>query len=147
MAKYDLHFQAIPEDELQGFKFFTRAFNRTIGVRGINKLLNLWTKMFMTTKGSDPTNLERGTEFPLLIGSNITSIQDVRDIVMLSIGDCTAQITELQRVDTPDPDETLRTAVLLQFESDARDRIDVRVGITNVANEEAAVLIPTLIQV
>lgn len=144
MATYDLHFQAVEEDELVGFRFFTRAFNRTVAVRGVNKLMNLWTKLFLTPKGSDPTNLERGTDFAKLIGSNIVSVQDIRDVVLLSISDCNRQLAEIQRTTLPDDDETLRTAVLLNFETPTTDGIRVWIGITNVKNEEATVLIPLL---
>lgn len=146
MAKYDFHFQGVPEDELTGFRFFTRGFKRTLAVRGINKLLNLWTKVFLTPKGSDPTNLERGTDFAGLFGSNITSMQDVRDVVLLSIEDCNKQISDLQQSNTPDVDETLKTAVLTQFTRVSADRINVYVGITNLSNEEATTLIPLLTQ-
>lgn len=146
MATYDFHFQGVPEEELVGFKFFTRGFNRTVAVRGINKLMNLWTKIFLTPKGSDPTNLERGTDFAGLFGSNITSTQDVRDVVLLSITDCNQQILDLQRIKPPDTDETLRTAVLTDFQRLSADRIEVYVTISNVENEEATTLIPLLTQ-
>jgi hypothetical protein len=146
VATYDFHFQGVPEEELVGFKFFTRGFNRTVAVRGINKLMNLWTKIFLTPKGSDPTNLERGTDFAGLFGSNITSTQDVRDVVLLSITDCNQQILDLQRIKPPDTDETLRTAVLTDFQRLSADRIEVYVTISNVENEEATTLIPLLTQ-
>jgi hypothetical protein len=146
MPKYDLHFQAVDEAELEGFRFFTREFNRTVAVRGINKLLNLWTKVFLTPKGSDPTNLERGTDVARLIGSNITSAQDVRDVVLLSISECNRQIADIQRIRPPDEDEILRTAVLLSFETPTADGINVWVGISNVKNEEATVLVPLLVE-
>ena len=144
MAKYDFYFQGVPEDELTGFKFFTRGFDRTLGVRGIPKLLNLWTKIFLTPKGSDPTNLERGTDFSGLFGANIVSTSDVRDVVLLSIDDCNKQIFALQRISLPDMDETLKTAVLNTLNQPAADRIDVYIDITNLANQEQTVLIPLL---
>jgi hypothetical protein len=146
MAKYDLHIQAVKEEELEGFRFFTRGFNRTVAVRGLNKLMNLWTKVFLTPKGSDPTNLERGTNFAKLMGSNITGDQDVRDVVLLSISECNKQIAEIQRTRPPDDDETLRTAVLLSFETPTTDGIRVWIGISNVKNEEATVLVPLLVE-
>ena len=144
MATFDLHIQVVDEANRDGFKFFTRGYNRSVGVRGINKLLVIWGKIFLTPKGSDPTNLERGTAFPALVGSNIVSQQDVRDVVMLAISDCNRQIAELQRVSLPDADETLRTAVLLQFNTQGEDGIEVWVGISNVKGEEATVLVPLL---
>lgn len=144
MAKYDFHFQGVSEENLTGFKFFTRGFDRTVAVRGINKLMNLWLKIFLTPKGSDPTNLERGTEVPNLFGSNITSMQDVRDIVLLSIDDCNKQIFDIQRTDVPDVDETLKTAVLTKFQKVTADRIEVYVSLSNLKNEEATLVLPLL---
>lgn len=142
--KFDLHFQTVDEANRVGFRFFTRAFNRTVGVRGVNKLRNLWTKILLTPKGSDPTNLERGTDFPALIGSNIISQDDVRDVVLLAISDCNEQIAKLQRTVLPDADETLRTATLLQFSVPSEDGIEVWIGLTNVKGESATILIPLL---
>jgi hypothetical protein len=144
MAKYDFYFQGVPEDELTGFKFFTRGFDRTLGVRGVPKLLNLWTKIFLTPKGSDPTNLERGTDFSGLFGANIVSTSDVRDVVLLSVDDCNKQLFALQRTSLPDTDETLKTAVLRSLNQVSADRIDVYIDITNLKNQELTVLIPLL---
>jgi hypothetical protein len=144
MATYDLHFQGVDEAELEGFKFFTRGFSRTVAVRGINKLLNFWTKMFLTPKGSVPTNLEEGTEFASLFGSNIVSMQALRDCVRLAINDCNDQIFEIQRATAPDIDETLKTAVLISFDQVSADRIDVYIGITNAEDQEATILVPLL---
>jgi hypothetical protein len=80
------------------------------------------------------------------MGSNITGDQDVRDVVLLSISECNKQIAEIQRTRPPDDDETLRTAVLLSFETPTTDGIRVWIGISNVKNEEATVLVPLLVE-
>jgi hypothetical protein len=142
--KYDFFFTGVPEDELTGFKFFTRGFDRTLSVRGATKLINIWMKTFLTPKGSDPTNLERGTDFSGLFGANITNVSDVRDVVLLSIDDCNKQIFTMQRTSLPPDDETLKTAVLTSMDKKAADRIDVYVTISNVKNKEIVILVPLL---
>ncbi|MBU1891230.1 hypothetical protein KJ782_07170 [Patescibacteria group bacterium] len=144
--KYDFHFQGVAPADLTGFKFFTRGFSRTVAVRGINKLINVWTKLFLTSKGSDPTDIDRGTTFPALIGSNITDAQGLRDVVLLAIADCNAQLQVLQRQSIPDLDETLRSATLTQFGQLTPDGIQVYIGITNMKDEQASILLPLLIE-
>lgn len=141
---YDLYIKAKDPDSVVGFKFFTTGFKRTVGVRGPYKLIVQWIKRFMTTKGSDPTNLEEGTDFPSLIGSNIVSMADIRDVVMLSIQDCNSQIEAAQRETRPDEDEQLESAVLTRFQAWGKDGFEAWVTITNVAGASVTVRLPDL---
>ena len=140
---YDFYFEAVPEGHT-GFKFFTRKYDRAIAVTGVAKLLNTWTKMFLTVKGSDPTNLDGGTDFAKLMGSNIESQQDLRDVTLLSISDCNAQIKSIQRMNPVEDSAMLQDATLLNFEQASPDRIDVWIGITNMQNTSATILVPLI---
>lgn len=139
---FDLYFQGKEQENITGFKFFTSGFNRSIGVKGFWKLILQWLKRFMTTKGSDPTRPEEGTEFPNLIGSNITSMSDIRDIVLLAIEDCNAQMLTIQQQTQLAEDELLLTAVLTKFEALGDDGFEAWVTISNVANKELTVKLP-----
>lgn len=142
---YDLYVQGKEEENIDGFRYLTTGFDRSVGVRGPQKLATQWLKRFLTTIGSDPTNLETGTDFPGLLGSNVTSEGDVRDVVLLSIHDCNDQIWEIQRETQPDTDEQLLTAVLTSFEVKSEgDGFDAYVTISNVAGDEFTVLLPSL---
>lgn len=140
MARYDLYYQAL-ENPL-GIKIFTTGFNRSVGVKGPMKLVLQWLKLFMTTKGSDPTRPEEGTDFPNLIGSNVKSKTDLRDVVLLSIQSCNKQISAIQKVTQPDKNETLKTAVLTKFELSGSDGFDAYVAISNLADEEITIKLP-----
>lgn len=144
MPTYDLYIKAKEPEDVHGFKFFTTGFNRSVGVRGPYKLIVQWIKRFMTTKGSDPTEPESGTDFPNLIGSNIVSMADVRDVVLLSIQDCNSQIEEIQRETQPDEDEQLLSAVLTKFVPWGEDGFEAWVTISNVAGAEVTVRLPDL---
>ena len=139
---FDMYFQGKEQESISGFKFFTTGFNRTIGVRGFWKLILQWLKRFMTTKGSDPTRPSEGTEFPNLIGSNISSMTDVRDIVLLAIEECNAQMLTVQQQTQPDKDELLLTAVLTKFEPLGADGFEAWVTISNVENTELTIQLP-----
>ena len=144
MPKFDAFYTGTDEATQRLFRFFTFGFNRSVGIRGPQKMALQWLKCFMTTKGSDPTASEYGTEFPNLIGSNIASIQDVRDVVVLCIQDCNEQIMAIQRETQPDLDELLLTAVLSQFALTGADGFDAYVTISNVKNAEVTVNLPAL---
>lgn len=141
-STFDLYFQAKEQENISGFKFFTSGFNRSIGVSGFWKLILQWLKRFMTTKGSDPTRPEEGTEFPNLIGSNIVSMTDVRDIVLLAIEDCNTQMLTVQQQTQPAPDELLLTAVLTKFDVLGADGFEAWVTISNTANTELTIKLP-----
>jgi hypothetical protein len=142
--KFDIYFQGVAEKDINSMRFFTFGFNRSIAVRGIQKLILLWLKRLMTPRETDPTDLEAGTEFPNLIGSNISTMADVRDVVLLSINDCTDQIKNIQRVTMPDEDEMLASASLVKFQSLGDDGFEAWVDITNVRGTTLTVDLPSM---
>jgi hypothetical protein len=139
---FDLYYQGKEPENVHGFKFFTAGFGRSIGVRGLWKLTLQWLKRFMTTKGSDPTRPEEGTEFPNLIGSNIVSTADVRDVVLLAIEDCNEQMFTVQQTTQPDQDELLLTAVLSKFTALGEDGFEAWVTISNVEGTKLTIELP-----
>lgn len=144
MPKYDAFYTGTDEATQRLFRFFTFGFNRSVGVRGPQKLALQWLKCFMTTKGSDPTNLEYGTEFSNLIGSNVRAMQDVQDVVALCIQDCNEQILQIQQKTQPDLDELLLTATLAKFNLTGADGFDAYVTISNAKSQEITVNLPSL---
>jgi hypothetical protein len=144
MPKFDAFYAGTDEATQHLFRFFTFGFNRSVGVRGPQKLALQWLKCFMTTKGSDPTNLEYGTEFSNLIGSNVRAMQDVQDVVALCIQDCNEQILQIQQKTQPDLDELLLTATLVKFNLTGADGFDAYVTISNAKSQEVTVNLPSL---
>ena len=141
---FDIYFQAKSPDHIEGFKFFTFGFDRTVAVRGFWKLITHWLKRFMTPKGTDPLRPEDGTDFMNLIGSNITVFADIRDVVLLAISDCNEQLATVQQETQPALDETLDSAVLTGFETVGDDGFDAYVTISNLAGESIQVRLPDL---
>lgn len=143
-TRFDAFYTGTDESTQRLFRFFTFGFDRSVGVRGPQKLALQWLKCLMTTKGTDPTDLEYGTEFPNLIGSNVRSMRDVQDVVTLCIQDCNEQITKIQQETQPDLDELLLTATLAKFELTGDDGFDAYVTIANAKNQEVTVNLPSL---
>lgn len=144
MATFDFYFQPKEEENITGFKMFTSGFNRSIAVRGPWKLICQWLKRFMTIKESDPLRPDEGTDFGKLVGANITSIADIRDVLLLSVQDCNEQIYAIQDVTQPDVDEALDVAVLDDVVVTAADALDAYVTISNIAGDSIRVRLPIL---
>jgi hypothetical protein len=135
MPTYDIYLQGKTEEHLTGFASLTFGFTRTVAVRGPYKLAVQWLKRFLTQKGSDPLRPDDGTNFPSLIGSNISSMADIRDVLLLAIQDCNEQIFNLQSQAPPDLDEQLLNATLDRFETNTADGFDAWVALSNAAGQ------------
>ena len=145
MSTYDIYLQGKTADASRGFHTFTFEYDRTIAVRGPYKLAIQWLKRFLTSKGSDYCGPDDGTDFPRLIGSNIASMADLRDVVMLAIQECNAQIYAVQQQQSSLPlDEQLQTATLTRFEPLGEDGFQCWVTISNAQGNELLVALPTV---
>jgi hypothetical protein len=139
--KFDLYYQA--KETPLGLKIFTTGFDRSVGVRGALKMVLQWLKLFMTKRGSDPTNVAYGTDFVNLIGANIKSKRDLQDVVLLSIQEANKQFTMIQRNGNPDLDETLKSASLVKFDfATTADGFDAYVKFINLAGKEITLKLP-----
>jgi hypothetical protein len=144
--KFDIHLQVLPEaTQRDTFKFISFGFQSTIGVKGFQMLINQWLKCFLTPRKSDPIDLDYGTNFTTLIGSNLP-IADAQDIVILAIDQCNAIVEGFQRDDlTLTASERLGNAQLINFVEDpSAPGFDAFVEIKNQALERLILNIPTL---
>lgn len=119
------------------------AYPGGLGVKGFQMLIDIWLRIFLTRRGSDPTNLSRGTAFTNLIGSN-TALGAAEEIVRTAITDCNEQVTALQRQDTTlSPRETLADARLQRFSSDPTGPgFEAYIEIMNRAGERLLINLP-----
>ena len=144
MATYDIYLQGKTEAGTPGFKSFTFGYDRTLAVRGPYKLAIQWLKRFLTTRGSDPCNPDDGTDFPSLIGSTVSSIEDIRDVILLAIQDCNAQIYKIQQQQSVDLDEQLLTATMTDFQKVGEDGFEVWVSISNARGRTIVTPLPVV---
>jgi hypothetical protein len=144
MPTYDFYFQGRNAEDINGYHFFTSGYKRSIAICGLWKLTLQWLKLLMTPKGSDPLRPDSGTDFSNLIGSNITSATDVRDVVMLAITDCTEQMQNIQHITQPPTDETLAAVSLDEFALDGSDGFKATVTIHNASDQELSLNLPGL---
>jgi hypothetical protein len=140
---YDIHIQPVPADEVRGLKCVEFGYRSALAVRGFQALINRWLKTFLTPLGSDPLHDDVGTEVASIIGANYDgAADDLIDIVRLSIDSTNEQVRAQDVAGLRDEDESLNTAVLVRFESEAAG-FDVWVDISNLAGESLTVPVTT----
>lgn len=141
-STYDIHFQILPADQQISSRVFGFGFVSAVGVRGPQKLINRWLKCLMTPQGSDPFSPTYGTGFPNLIGSNISSVEDVLDAVSVFIQSCSEQVRAFDRAALTPADERLQNASILKVNA-YDDGFEIWVGITNAAGLQTPVVLPS----
>ena len=141
---YDIHFQAIPPSEFPGTKVFTFGQTRSLGVAGLQKLINMFLKYLMTPIGSDPLDLNAGTQLPLLIGSNI-AVKDAKEILLIAVDSTARAIIALQSGQSPPDDEALSSATVTDYiVIPDLPGFSAQIYIRNVAGASFQYLLPTL---
>lgn len=145
MATFDTYIELLPEDE-QGVQSgtYTFGYRKALGIKGFQKLINKWAKCFLTPEGTDLSDRSYGSPFPNLIGSNITTREDVVELVQIAVDKTTSKIQEYQAANPPEDDrEILDDAELESVVFDATGTgIEVFVRIRNQAGELLRVQLP-----
>lgn len=142
--RFDFHFHLIdPTLQQTGPSNFFFGFRRGIAVRGIQKLVNRWTKMFFTAEGSDPLHRKFGCQFPYLIGGNVETAAGLRDTIETAIEDVNELIKAIDQtaIDLT-ADEKLATASLFRFDVLRVDAIEFWVDIRALSGKRTQALIP-----
>jgi hypothetical protein len=142
---YDINIQIVPAVDFTGTAFYSFGQTRSLGVRGIQKLVNIFAKYLLTPVGSDPTDLTYGTLLTSLIGSNVV-LADAQEILDLAVSETVAAIQGYQSVQSGVPDdERLATASVVDYILvEEGPGFAAQVLITNVANQGLQIVLPTL---
>lgn len=144
MPRFDVHVQILPAEQFVGTKFMGFAQKRTVGVRGIQKLVDEYAIALLTPLGSDPLNLLRGTDLPALIGSNV-AVEDAHDILVLAVDKASQDIQQGQQGRQVPSDERLAAATVTDFITitDAPG-FAAQIFIENIVDQGLTFLLPTL---
>lgn len=142
---YDVNIQIVAEVDYKGMGFYSFGQKRSLGVRGIQKLVNMFAKYLLTPIGTDPTDLDYGTNVPSLIGSNL-ALDDAREVLDIAVDKTSAAISAWQIAKgSVSDDERLSSAVVSDYiEIPDAPGFAAQVLITNVSNEQLQIVLPTL---
>lgn len=141
---YDINIQLIPAAAYAGGKFYAFGQKRSLGVRGIQKLVNMFAKYLLTPVGSDPLDLSYGTVLTNLIGSNIDA-HGTQELLQISVEKTVQALHGFQlSADVPN-DERLATATVTAFLLlPEAPGFAAQIFIQNIANQGLTFLLPTL---
>lgn len=112
-------------------------------ITGLQKVAQIFLKVLLTTKGSDPFYPERGTLFPtLVIGANAltndgTLLSDIRD----AVNDAQLQVVSYLNINTSDPSSCLDNVQILGLDR-ISDGVVMYLSLMTLAGERAAVAVP-----
>jgi len=145
MNRYDVNIQIVPETAYQGTAFYSFGQKRSLGVRGINKLVNEFAKFLLTPIGTDYTDLAYGTQLPGLIGSNV-AVGDAQEILQSSVVATAGAIQGYQAGNGSVPDdERLASAVVTAFILiEEAPGFAAQILIRNTANQGLSLVLPAL---
>jgi hypothetical protein len=142
---YDINIQIVPASDYTGTAFYSFGQTRSLGVRGIQKLVNIFAKYLLTPVGSDPTDLTYGTQLTALIGSNVV-LSDAQEVLDLAVSDTVTAIQGYQTVQSGVPaDERLASAAVVDYLLVPEGPgFAAQILITNVSGQSLQLIIPTL---
>jgi alpha-D-ribose 1-methylphosphonate 5-phosphate C-P lyase len=142
---YDVNIQIVPASQYTGMGFYSFGQTRSLGVRGIQKLVNIFAKYLLTPVGTDPLDLTYGTNLTYLIGTNV-SLNDAREVLDMAVDTAATAIRTFQSLQSSvDDDERLATAVVTDYiVIPDGPGFAAQVLITNVANQQLQIVLPTL---
>jgi len=142
---FDINIQIVPAVRYSGMAFYSFGQKRSLGVRGLQKLVNLFAKYLLTPIGSDPTDLTYGTNLTSLIGSNVV-LDDAREILDIAVDATVAAIQSFQtRKGVVTDDERLASAAVTNYiVVPTGPGFAAQILIRNVANQQLQLVLPTL---
>lgn len=141
---YDINIQLVSEKQYTGNKFYSFGQKRSLGVKGLQKLVNIFAKYILTPVGSDPLDLSVGTQLTGLLGSNVAPT-DAQDVLLLSVEKTVDFIQRVQRAANLPSDERLLSADVTGFVDIATaPGFAAQILIQNVLGQGRNLLLPTL---
>lgn len=142
---YDINIQIVPAVDYTGMAFYSFGQTRSLGVRGIQKLVNVFAKWLLTPVGTDPINLTYGTNLTGLIGSNVV-LDDAREILDAAVDTVISGIQAVQAGNSSVPDdERLATAAVTNYiVVPSGPGFAAQILITNVSGQQLQLVLPTL---
>lgn len=142
---FDINIQIVPASRYKGMAFYSFGQTRSLGVRGIQKLVNIFAKFLLTPIGTDPTDLTIGTNVTSLIGSNVV-LDDARDILNIAVD---ATVTAIQGFQSgqsavPDDERLASASVTNYIEIPEGPGFAAQILIRNVSGQQLQLVLPTL---
>jgi hypothetical protein len=142
---FDVNIQIVPAAQYTGMGFYSFGQTRSLAVRGLQKLVNMFAKYLLTPVGTDPTDVTYGTNLTNLIGTNIV-LNDAREVLDIAVGKTVTAIQGWQsgKAAIPDDERLASASVTDYIEVPSGPGFSAQIFITNVSGQQLQIVLPTL---
>lgn len=142
---FDINIQIVPAAKYTGQGFYSFGQTRSLGVRGIQKLVNIFAKYLLTPVGTDPLDATYGTNLTGMIGSNVV-LADARELLNIAVGKTVAAVQGFQsaRSSVPDDERLSSASVTAYISIPSAPGFAAQILITNVSGQQLQLVLPTL---
>jgi len=141
MAK-DLYVSYFLEDNPSQQNYFSFGFDTPRAVDGLTKLLVVFLKDLFTIRGSDIYDREAGTLLGTIIGGNVANIDDVEDIVSLSVSDSADNVRRYQTSSMLTDEERIGVVELVELEIIEPDGVAAKIRVQNAVGRSLVASLP-----
>lgn len=142
---FDIHIEGVPQGEIKGSRFLTFGnYDRTLAVRGIQKMVNRYLKCLCTPKGTDISDSEYGTNLMNMFLGNVDT-RSLQQLVALAVQDAEAKIQQYDVENGAPIDERLSGVTIENLVEDtANVGFNLTLVLSNVAGTKVRVLMPSI---
>ncbi len=143
---FDIHFEGVPRADLQGSRFLTFGpYPRTVGVQGVQKMVNRYLKCLCTPIGTDISDPEYGTELLNLFLGNVDA-RTLEQIITMAVRGAETKIKQYDVQNSAPVDERLSSATIATLDIDTTNLgFDLTLHLSNVAGTRVLVLVPSIV--
>jgi len=144
---FDIHFEGVPQEELTGIQGLTfGAYSKSIGVRGVQKMVNRFLKCMLTSLGTDLSDPDYGTPLASAFLGNV----DRGTLVTLarrSVIAAEAKVKEYDAEYALNDEERLSVARIDDvYTDDSLNGVFLTITLKNVAGVSVKVLLPQIME-
>jgi len=113
---------------------------------GFTKAINMFYRIFMTPKGSDPHNTSLGTEFTTILSTGMSDEEAVFASVKTDVSDALTQVINFQSLAKITSDEKVVGATIVGFEYLPTDSVlNLSIELYNILGEKAVLEMPSTV--
>lgn len=142
---FDIHFEGVPRNELNGPQGLTfGSYSRTLGVRGVQKMVNRFVKCMLTALGSDLSDPDYGTPLADAFLGNVDK-GTLRTLAFQSVVAAEAKVKEYDAEYALNDEERLASVRVEDVViNEANDGVVLTLTLKNVAGVAVQVLVPQI---
>lgn len=138
---FDIHIEGVPYSQIHGGKGLSFGdYQFTVGVQGVQKMVDRFLKCFFTPLGSDLTDKEYGSSIMAYFGNSGSGM--LQPVVYTSVQQCVATLQRYDDQYDTASEERIQSAAVEEFVEDVDSTgFFVKVRLSNSAGTTVTILV------